>query len=373
MLPQKIWLSPPHQTGKELQYIQEALFRNWIAPGGEQTAFFEKALSDFVLSNHVVTTSSGTSAIHLALKALGIGQGDIVLCQSLTFVGSVNPVSYLGAVPVFIDSEQETWNICPQALEDALLYFRKKNQKPKAIIVVDLYGNPAQWDVIQELGARYEIPVLEDAAEALGSSYLHKKAGTLGDIGIYSFNGNKIITTSGGGAVVTGDDSVADKIRFWSAQSREKTAHYEHHETGYNYQMSNICAAIGRAQIERIEERVQARRSVFWWYRQRLKDVVLFQDEPRKGKSNRWLTAVRFPAHLPDEKERLTNAFTDANIETRPVWKPMHLQPLFAGYRYFGGVTAAEIYKYGLCLPSGSGMQPEEFQRIENVLRKCFE
>lgn len=368
----KIWLSPPHQTGKELVYIQEALSENWLAPNGEQSRLFEKTLSSYASNRQVVSLASGTAAIHLALKALGVKRGDVVFCQSLTFVGSVNPVVYLGAMPVFIDSETLTWNICPQALEEALNHYKSMNQLPKAIIVVDLYGNPAQWNCIQAIASRYGIPIVEDAAEALGSSYCDKKAGTLGDIGIYSFNGNKIITTSGGGALLTSDIEIESKVRYWSAQAREKTIYYEHTDIGYNYQLSNVCAAIGRAQFECLEERVTAKRNIFSWYQNQLNGIVSFQIEPDNAFSNRWLTVIQFPENQPSQKSLLMKVFEEANIESRPVWKPMHMQPIYLSCDYFGGQNAEKLYKNGLCLPSGTKMKEEEFRRIEVVFKKCF-
>lgn len=368
----RIWLSPPHQAGKELAYIQEALASNWVAPGGEQSELFEKALSSYIQKEHVVLLSSGTAAIHLALKALGVGQGDIVLCQSLTFIGSVNPVTYLGATPVFIDSETTTWNICPDALEQAIAFFRNKNKHPKAIIAVDLYGNPAQWAALNFLSQQYGIPLVEDAAEALGSTYRNQKAGILAEMGVYSFNGNKIITTSGGGALVTNNSIIADKVRYWSAQARLKTRHYEHTETGYNYQLSNICAAIGRAQLENLEKYVEAKRNIFKWYQKMMQHDVSFQREPYGAVSNRWLTVIQFDQNNLPYKTNLEEAFELFNIESRPVWKPMHLQPLFKTCRYFGGNNAETLYQNGLCMPSGAGMDTEAFERIEMVIKKCF-
>lgn len=369
---EKIWLSPPHQTGKELTFIQEALANNWLAPSGEQSLLFEKALTEYNRIKHSVLLSSGTASIHLALKALGVGANDIVLCQSLTFVGSINPVTYLGALPVLIDSEMESWNICPDALEQAILYYRNKNKLPKAIIAVDLYGNPAQWKILKALSEQYDIPLVEDAAEALGSTYHTQKAGTLGDIGIFSFNGNKIITTSGGGALMTNITAIAEKVRFWSAQSREKTTHYEHTETGYNYQLSNICAAIGRAQLENINSRVESKRQLFRWYQQLFQNYVGFQPELKNANSNRWLSVIQFQNGNLSDKTNLESAFQTADIETRPVWKPMHLQPLFSSCPYFGGNTAEVLYKNGLCLPSGTGMNEAALTRIERVIKKCL-
>uniref|UniRef100_UPI00313EB660 aminotransferase class I/II-fold pyridoxal phosphate-dependent enzyme n=1 Tax=Dyadobacter sp. OTU695 TaxID=3043860 RepID=UPI00313EB660 len=360
-------------SGREMKYIQEAFDSNWIAPAGPNIDAFEEELCRYTGSRHALAVSSGTAAIHLALLALGIQQGDIVLCQSLTFVATVNPVMYVGATPVFIDSEPVTWNMCPNALEDAILYYLNIGRKPKAVIVVHLYGMPAMLDEILYLCRKHEIPLIEDAAEALGSEYRGRKVGTFGDIGILSFNGNKIITTSGGGALLSANEKYIERARFLAKQAREPASHYEHHEVGYNYRMSNVCAGIGRGQLEVIDERVAQRRANFHFYSQHLKVMpgVSFQIEQSEVISNRWLSTM-LTNNSPLKHIFAMNAINTLNnkgIESRSVWKPMHLQSIFIGQMYFGGNTSQMLFEQGICLPSGSDLCKHNLKYIaDNIV-----
>ncbi|MCE6988837.1 aminotransferase class I/II-fold pyridoxal phosphate-dependent enzyme [Dyadobacter sp. CY323] len=363
----KIWLSPPQMSGEEMKYIEEAFATNWIAPVGANVGEFENDLCKYTGSKHALALSSGTAAIHVALDVLGVTKDDIVLCQSLTFVASANPIVYLGANPVFIDSEPTTWNMCPEALETAIKHFVNLGKKPKAVIVVHLYGMPARLREIIYVCRKYGIPMVEDAAEALGSEYFGQKLGTLGDLGILSFNGNKIITTSGGGAVLSGREEYIKKARHLSTQARDEAAHYEHSEIGYNYRLSNVCAGIGRGQMEVVANRVSGRRSNFSLYKNFLVQIpgITFQEEPERFSSNRWLTVVLF-----DEGKSTLSAieikshFDKMNIETRLIWKPMHLQPVFRKAYYFGGKCSEKLFATGLCLPSGSDLREAEIFRI---------
>jgi pyridoxal phosphate-dependent aminotransferase EpsN len=355
----RIWLSPPHMSGREVVYVQEAFDSNWIAPAGPHITAFEEELAQFNNSNHVAALSSGTAALHLALILLNIGKGDIVLCQSLTFVASANPILYQGATPVFIDSETDTWNICPNVLEDALKFYHKVGKKPKAVIGVHLYGMPCMLDEILHLCEKYDVPFIEDAAEALGSMYKNKHAGGFGKIGIFSFNGNKIITTSGGGALVSKDCTLISRAKFLAAQAKDEAPYYAHSEMGYNYRMSNICAGIGRAQLEVLEERVDQRRNNYNFYKHKLSALpgISFQPEPVDIFSNRWLTAIRVDPKLSGtDREKIRLHLESCNIESRPVWKPMHLQLLFKDAPYFGGSIGELLFNEGLCLPSGSSL-----------------
>lgn len=365
----KIYLSPPHMSGREMKYIQEAFDSNWIAPAGPNIDAFEEELCRYTGSQHALAVSSGTAAIHLALLALGIQQGDIVLCQSLTFVATVNPVMYVGATPVFIDSEPVTWNMCPNALEDAILYYLNIGRKPKAVIVVHLYGMPAMLDEILYLCRKYEIPLIEDAAEALGSEYRGRKVGTFGDIGILSFNGNKIITTSGGGALLSANEKYIERARFLATQAREPVSHYEHHEVGYNYRMSNVCAGIGRGQLEVIDERIAQRRANFHFYLNALGRIsgIGFQSGANGMFSNRWLTVLVMDG-------RKTNPFhiqkvlSECGIESRPLWKPMHCQKIYKTLPRFEGSVSENLFERGVCLPSGSNMSNFELMEITSKL-----
>ncbi len=348
-------------------HIQEALLAGHIATTGRFITEFENRLEEKCGGGCVVALNSGTSAIHLALMLLGVGPGDEVICQSLTFTASANPIVYLGARPVFVDSEKETWNICPELLEEAILHRISKGKRPKAIVVVNLFGMPAQMPAIMEIAGRYGIPVLEDAAESLGSQINGQFCGTFGDIGIYSFNGNKVITTGGGGALVTANLQWAKKARHLSTQAKDNYPHYEHSEIGYNYKMNNLAAGIGLAQLDRVDERIQKRRAIFDHYKNELEAMpgVSFLPEPEGYFSNRWLTAVRIdPGKAGFDAEALRLALEQNNIESRPVWKPMHLQPVFHASPCYGGALASSLFEAGLCLPSGSNLNKEDLDRV---------
>lgn len=371
---EKIWLSSPHMGGTEQKYVQEAFDSNWVAPLGPNVTGFENDLVDFLDNNvQVAALSSGTAALHLGLVLLGVKAGDEVICQSMTFSASANPIVYLDATPVFIDSELDTWNMCPIALEEAIQDRIAKGKKPKAIIPVHLYGMPAKMDEILAIANRYEIPILEDSAEALGSSYKGQKCGTFGTMAALSFNGNKIITTSGGGALVTKSDVLKEKAIFLATQARDAAPHYQHSEIGYNYRLSNIAAGIGRGQMEVLEHHVALRRK----WNQRYQDffkaipsVIVFKEPTADFISNHWLTAILLDSF--EEREALRLKFESQNIETRPLWKPMHLQPVFASYPYYGRSIAADLFKKGLCLPSGSNLSDNQWERIISVLEDFF-
>ena len=368
----KIWLSSPHMGGTEQAFVKEAFDTNWVAPLGPNVNGFEQDISLFLgEGSHVAALSSGTAGLHLGLVLLGVKPGDEVICQSMTFSASANPIAYVGAIPVFVDSEKETWNMSPALLEEAIKDRIANGKKPKAIIPVHLYGMPAKMVEIMEIANRYEIPVLEDAAEALGSSINGKKCGTFGDIGILSFNGNKIITTSGGGALVSNDAEVVKEARFLSTQARDEAPHYQHSKIGYNYRISNLCAGVGRGQMEVLAKRIQQRRDVFQLYYSKLKDVkgISFVVEPEGYISNRWLTTILIdPKAAGFTREDLRLAFEKDNIESRPLWKPMHQQPVFMNYPFYGDGTAADLFTNGLCLPSGSNLVQADFDRIWAVL-----
>ncbi|WAC10705.1 DegT/DnrJ/EryC1/StrS family aminotransferase [Dyadobacter pollutisoli] len=373
---ERIQLSTPHMTGREMKYIQEAFDTNWIAPIGPNITGFEQDLCQFTGSRYALALSSGTAAIHLALHILGVGKGDIVLCQSLTFIATANPILYLGANPAFIDSEPTTWNMCPDTLETAIKHYLALGKKPKAVVVVHLYGMPAQLKEIILVCAKYDIPLVEDAAEALGSTYFGQNVGVFGYAGILSFNGNKIITTSGGGALLCQRPDYLEKARFLASQAKDNASHYEHSETGYNHQLSNVCAGIGRGQMEVLKDLVEKRRSIFDLYRSRLKDIpgVSFQEEQIGFFSNRWLTVVVFdPKESEIRPETLRLALEKSNIETRHVWKPMHLQPIFKNTPYFGGNVAETLFETGLCLPSGSNLPPESIQVVSEKISELCE
>ena len=374
----RIFLSLSQQSGFEQQYIQEALATHWITTGGPNVDAFEKDLENYLGNQaHVGALSSGTAAIHLGLILLGVQAGDEVLCQSMTFSASANPILYLGATPVFIDSETETWNLCPLALEEAIKDRIAKGNKPKAIIAVHLYGVPYQVEAIKAISDKYNIPVLEDSAEALGSSYKGQKCGTFGDIGVLSFNGNKIITTSGGGAIVTKSKELKDKAVFFATQSRDDAPHYQHSEIGYNYRMSNICAGIGRGQMEVLDAHVALRRKMYEFYVDLFKDieaVTVFTVPNIDYFANYWLSAIVIEPNKAKriDREALRLTFEAANIESRPLWKPMHLQPIFEHYPYYGSNVAETLFEKGLCLPSGSNLTDEERVRIKKVVFDFF-
>ena len=371
----KIWLSSPHMGGNEKQYVDDAFSSNWIAPLGPNVTGFENDIVSY-LSNevHVGALSSGTAALHLGLILLDVKPGDEVLCQSMTFSASANPIVYLGAKPIFIDSEKDTWNICPEALETAIKDRIVKGIKPKAIIAVHLYGMPYKVTEIRAIADKYEIPILEDSAEALGSSYKGQKCGTFGDISVLSFNGNKIITTSGGGAIVSKDKKHIEKAVFLSTQARDTAPHYQHSEIGYNYRMSNICAGIGRGQMEVLDNHVSLRREMHSFYNkifEEIEEASLFSEFNEDYFSNFWLSTIVFndTKKNPDELRLL---FEKENIETRPLWKPMHLQPVFKDAPYFGGNISETLFKNGLCLPSGSNLLVHDKERIKECLNNYF-
>ena len=373
----KIWLSTPHMGGSELKYIQEAFDTNWIAPMGTNLTFFEQDLENYLGSGHVAVLNSGTAAIHLGLILLGVQAGDLVLCQSMTFSASANPIIYLGATPVFIDSEPETWNLCPIALEEAIVDSLAKGKRPKAIIAVHLYGIPYQIDEVRTLANKYEIPILEDSAEALGSSYKGQMCGTFGDIGVLSFNGSKIITTSGGGAVVVKSKAIKEKTIFLATQARDKAPHYQHSEIGYNYRMSNICAGIGRGQMEVLNDHIVLKRAIHEFYVDLFKNIEgisVFIVPNDNFFANYWLTTILIhpleTSGIDSEMVRL--ALAEENIESRPLWKPLHLQPIFSQYLYFGTTVAETLFDNGLCLPSGPKLSLEDQSRIRAVIFKLF-
>ena len=364
--------------GTEQKYIQEAFDANWVAPLGPNVNGLEKDLENYLGNQaNVGALSSGTAAIHLGLILLGVQAGDEVICQSMTFSASANPILYLGATPVFIDSEAQTWNLCPIALETAIIDRIKKGKKPKAIIAVHLYGVPYQIELIREIADKYTIPILEDSAEALGSSYKGQKCGTFGDIGILSFNGNKIITTSGGGAIVTKTAALKDKAIFYATQSRDAAPHYQHSEIGYNYRMSNICAGIGRGQMEVLEQHVALRRQMHDFYVSvfaGVEGVDVFSTSNDDYFANYWLSAITIDTTKTNgiTAETLRLALEAENIESRPLWKPMHLQPIFSTYPYYGTTIAEQLFKNGLCLPSGSNLTDTDRERIEKVIKSVF-
>jgi pyridoxal phosphate-dependent aminotransferase EpsN len=375
----RIFLSPPHMSGNEQKYINEAFETNWIAPLGPNVDAFEKELAEYVGSKGAAAVSSGTAAIHLALRLLDVQQGDKVFCSSLTFIASANPILYQGAEPVFIDSEPDTWNMSPLALERAIEVAKKEGKLPKAVIVVNLYGQSAKMDEILAICNHYQVPVVEDAAESLGSTYKGKKSGTFGKFGIYSFNGNKIITTSGGGMLVSDDVEALQKARFLATQARDPAPHYQHSQVGYNYRMSNIIAGIGRAQLEVLDERVKARRAIFDRYVQALGDIegVQFMPELEGTMSNRWLTTLTIDQQMLGVTPMdIINALAEENIEARPVWKPLHLQPVFDGVTYYpheeDWSVSDELFANGICLPSGSSMTVEEQNRVIDVIVKMI-
>ena len=358
-------------SGAEQKFVQEAFDTNWISPAGPHITQFENVLADYVGVKHCAALSSGTAAIHLALIVLGVKQGDEVICQSFTFSGSCNPIAYQGATPVFVDSESETWNIDPVLMEEAIQdRIKQTGKKPKAIIVVHLYGMPAKMDEIMTIARNYEIPVIEDAAEALGSTYKRKKCGSIGDFGILSFNGNKIITTSGGGALLSNNEAWIKKARFLATQARESVAHYEHKEIGYNYRLSNVCAAIGLGQMTVIDERVKQRREIFDFYKSKLKEKsdITFFTTPTDHFSNRWLTTILIDKNSSTNNEALRLALDKQNIESRPLWKPMHLQPVFKDCPIYRNGTSESLFNNGLCLPSGTLGGIKEKHRVTEAI-----
>ena len=367
----KIYLSSPHMGGSEQKFVNEAFDTNWIAPLGPHVDGFEADIQTYLGNDcEVAVLSSGTAAIHLALQLLGVSKDDEVLCQSFTFSASANPILYQGAIPVFIDSEPDTWNMSPDLLERAIKDRIAKHKKPKAIVAVHLYGMPYNAQAINSIANKYEIPVVEDSAEALGSTYFGQACGTLADLGILSFNGNKIITTSGGGALITHDKALKNKAVFLSTQARDNAPHYEHSSVGFNYRMSNVLAGIGRGQMEVLDARVAARRRHFNFYRDQLAvyPEISFLEEPTGSFSNRWLTCITTDSYRKREAIRLT--LLEDDIESRPLWKPMHMQPLFKDCLHFTDGTSEALFEKGLCLPSGSNLSQDDLDRIIYQLSK---
>ena len=369
----KIWLSSPHMSGKEIHYINEAFNSNWIAPLGPNVNGFEQDISDYLgESSNVACLSSGTAAIHLGLIQLGVKDGDEVICQSMTFSASANPIIYQRATPVFVDSDRKTWNMSVEQLEIAIKDRLAKGKKPKAIITVHLYGMPYDVDQIHKIAGKYDIPILEDSAEALGSNYKGQKCGTFGDIAVLSFNGNKIITTSGGGALVSKTKEFRDKAIFLATQARDEAVEYHHTHIGYNYRMSNVAAGIGRGQMTILDEHVKKRRSIFELYTNSFKNIeeIEFSKEPNGYFSNRWLTCITLPSI--EIREGLRLFLEKENIESRPLWKPMHLQPIFKDApRYINGISE-DLFKRGLCLPSGSNLTETDLERVFTTVKNYF-
>ena len=371
----KIWLSPPHMGGRERELVKEAFDANWIAPVGPHISNFEQELSKLSQNFNIAALSSGTAAIHLALILAGVQKNDNVICSSFTFSASVNPIKYLGANPIFIDSDKESWNMCPELLTKAIKDCIKNNKKPKAIILVHLYGMPAKLDEIIAVANSFEIPIIEDAAEALGSKYKNQQLGTFADFGIYSFNGNKIITTSGGGALVCKNKKLIEKAKFLATQARDVAVHYEHSEVGYNYRMSNVCAAIGVGQLEVLTERVTRKREIFNFYKNELSMIkeFTFLEELEPSFSNYWLTTILLDKNSTIDREQLRLHLEKDNIESRPLWKPMHLQPVFKDCKSYVNGVSEDLFNRGLCLPSGTAMTTEDLKIIVKKVKELYE
>ncbi|MFW5445860.1 DegT/DnrJ/EryC1/StrS family aminotransferase [Aerococcus urinaeequi] len=365
---EKIWLASPHMSdeGYELQYVQEAFDTNWVAPLGPNVNEFEKELAAKVGSKHAAAMTSGTGAIHLALKAAGVGEGDIVFCPTLTFSATANPIIYQNATPVFIDSDYETWNMDPKALEAA---FKKYGDKVKAVLVVHLYGLSADMDKIMEICSKYNVTVIEDAAESLGAYYKGQHTGTFGEFGVFSFNGNKIITTSGGGMLVSDDEEKIKKVRFWSTQSRDAARHYQHSELGFNYRMSNVVAGIGRGQLKVLDQRVAKKKYIFEFYKKELGSLegVEFMPINDWNEPNYWLSVMMLKGSV--RPLDVMEALEKENIDSRPVWKPMHMQPFFAEYDYVGSDVSEKLFLNGVCLPSDTKMTDEDLERICGIIK----
>ncbi len=372
----KIWLASPHMGGSEMEYVKEAFDLNWIAPLGPHVNAFEKKLAAYTGAKHVAVLNSGTAALHLALIMQGVGAGDEVICQSITFSGSANPIAYQMAMPVFIGSEAQTWNMDPNALEDAIKDRLAKGKKIKAIIPVHLYGMPAMTDEITAIAQKYGIAIIEDAAESLGATYKGRHTGTDGLMGILSFNGNKIITTSGGGALMSDNEELIQKARFLSTQARDNAVHYQHSHIGYNYRMSNVLAAIGLGQMEVLDERIKEKRAIHQWYEEMLAQVegVSFLPEPEGFYATRWLTCILIDPLKAKGKSAsgLFEVLQQANIDARPLWKPMHMQPVFHQSPYYGSHLEEKLFDNGLCLPSGTNMTDDDRSRIKEVVQTYF-
>jgi dTDP-4-amino-4,6-dideoxygalactose transaminase len=375
-LRKRIYLACPHMGGDEIKYVLEAFAQNWIAPVGPNIGRFEKAIASYLGVKHVAALTSGSAALHLALILLGVQRGDEVIASTLTFAATINPVVYLGAIPILVDSEPDSWNMSPELLEEAIRDRLKKGKRPKAIIPVHIYGMPANMSKIMEIANRYGIPVVEDAAEALGSRYRDQPAGSFGKMGVISFNGNKIITTSGGGALASNDEKLIDRARFLSTQARDDAQWYQHSEIGFNYRLSNVLAGIGLGQMEVIDERVKRKRALFDFYKKQLFDFegVQFLTEPDAAYfSNFWLTCITIdPLKCGVTRDEIRIALEKENIESRPTWKPMHLQPVFSACPSYLNGTSDRIFERGLCLPSGTGMTDEECKEVSRIMQACF-
>lgn len=375
----RIYLSSPHMGGEELKYINEAFDTNWVAPLGPNVNNFEKEICKYTRVKSATALASGTSAIHLALKCLGVGEGDVVFCSTLTFSATANPIIYQGAEPVFIDSDYKTWNMCPIALQKAFDDAKKNNKMPKAVIVVNLYGQSADYDALKAICDKYNVPIIEDAAESLGATYKGKQTGTIGDIGIYSFNGNKIITTSGGGMMVSNNEEYTKKALFWATQSRENERHYEHKELGFNYRMSNVVAGIGRGQIKVLDERIAKKKEIFETYKEAFKDIddIEMMNICDFGEPNYWLSVATIMEGSKVKPLDIILALEKENIESRPVWKPMHLQPFFKGCKFFSsleeGSVSEDLFNRGICLPSDTKMTGEDMNNVISITKSLFE
>lgn len=368
----RVYLSPPHLSGKEQAFVQQAFDENWVAPIGPHINAFEEEVCGYTGAGHAVALSSGTAAIHLALLLLGVRRDDEIICSDFTFIGSANPIMHLGATPVFVDSERQSWNMDPALLKTALEDRHKKGKSVKAVVVVHLYGQSADMDAITEICSQYDVPVVEDAAESLGATYRDRHTGTIAPLGIYSFNGNKIITTSGGGMLVGKNRELIERARFLATQARDPAPHYEHSVVGYNYRMSNIAAGIGRGQILVLDDRIGRKREIFDFYVRKLGETpgFSFMPEPDYGRANRWLTCVLIdPAKCRGDREAVRTALEKQNIESRPLWKPMHLQPVFQGIPFYTGGVSEALFRDGLCLPSGTAMSEETLEQIVDTIQ----
>jgi dTDP-4-amino-4,6-dideoxygalactose transaminase len=375
----RIYLSSPHMSGEEENFVKEAFETNWIAPLGPHVDGFEKEICDLTGAKSAAALCSGTAAMHMALKCLGVESGDTVFCTSLTFAASCNPIIYQGANPVFIDSEPETWNMCPKALKKAFEAYEKKGVIPKAVIVVNLYGQSADMDALKAVCDNYKVPIVEDAAESLGATYKGRYSGTFGDFGVYSFNGNKIITTSGGGMLVSDNEEAIKKVRFWATQARDAARHYEHSELGYNYRLSNILAGIGRGQLKVLQERVNQKKNIYETYKKALTDIEGIEMMPVAdfGKPNYWLSVMTLKEDSEIKPLDIMLALEEENIEARPVWKPMHLQPFYKKYEFYsikeeGTSIAEDLFNRGLCLPSDTKMSMEDLDRVTAIIKSVM-
>lgn len=374
----RIYLASPHMGGEEMKYINEAFESNWVAPLGPNVSGFEKEMCEYTGAKAATALVSGTSAIHLALKCLGVGKGDVVFCSTLTFSASANPIIYQGAEPVFIDSNYETWNMCPISLQKGFDDALECGKMPKAVIVVNLYGQSADYDRLKAICDKYNVPIVEDAAESLGATYKGKQTGTIGEIGIYSFNGNKIITTSGGGMMVSNNEEYNKKALFWATQSREAERHYEHKELGFNYRMSNVVAGIGRGQLKVLDERISKKKEIYEAYKEGFKDIddIEMMNIADFGESNYWLSVMTIKERSKVTPLDIMLALEKENIESRPVWKPMHMQPFFDKYKFFTSLdrrsVSEELFNRGVCLPSDTKMNEENMKDILSIIKKLF-